>query len=326
MDFPVIISPIRRRGYRSLAVLLLTSLAACGGDGPITPPPTPQAPTVSCPSNVESSTTGGQPVPIAYSAPSTAGGSAPVSVTCTPASGTLFNPGTTAVNCTATDAAGRSATCGFTVDVRAVPTLSKTRFLAFGDSLTEGKLSLTISLLIDSPAHSYPFKLQGMLAQRYTAQQPVVLNEGFGGERVDESRSRFRAAISQHRPDAVLLMHGVNDLNGVGSGKVQAAVDGMEELIKEGRSAGVAVFVATLPPLGPGPKAGCPECVEPFNERLAAVAKAKGATLVDVYAAWGNRTGLMGADGIHPTEAGYEVIATAFFEALRAAFENPSLQ
>ena len=259
---------------------------------------------------------------MAYVTPVPSGGAAPVSVSCSPAAGAAFPIGATTVTCTATDRDGRNAACGFAVTVRAIPTITATRFLAFGDSLTEGKLSLTLDRLIDSPAHSYPAKLLRLLSDRYSSQQIVVINEGFGGERVDESRSRFRAALSQHRPQAVLLMHGVNDLNGTATGKVQAAVDGLEELIKEGRDAGVAVFVATLPPLGPGPKAGCPECVEPFNERLARVAAAKQATLVDVYAAWGGRTGLMGADGIHPTEAGYEVIAAAFFEAIRRVLEQ----
>ena len=49
----------------------------------------------------------------------------------------------------------------------------------------------------------------------------------------------------------------------------------------------------------------------------------KGATLVDVFQAWGGRSELMGADGIHPTEAGYEVIADAFFEAIRRTLEGP---
>jgi lysophospholipase L1-like esterase len=32
----------------------------------------------------------------------------------------------------------------------------------------------------------------------------------------------------------------------------------------------------------------------------------------------------MGADGIHPTEAGYDVIARAFFDAIRTTLEPQS--
>ncbi|MEX1129962.1 MAG: GDSL-type esterase/lipase family protein, partial [Vicinamibacterales bacterium] len=240
-----------------------------------------------------------------------------------PPSGGLFTAGTTPVTCTATDAAGRSATCGFGVTVTARPLLSQTRFLAFGDSLTEGKLSLTPALLIDAPAHAYTTKLASALRDAYPDQpQITVINEGLAGERASDSLNRLNGALSTHRPEAVLLMHGVNDLNAIETGITQKTVDAVEELIKAARSRGLTVFVATLPPLSP-PKASCPECVEPFNERLRGVAAAKGAVLVEVYAAWGNRPGLMGADGIHPTEAGYEVIAGAFFEAIRKALESP---
>lgn len=304
--------------------IVLTSVAwsACGGSPVTPPPPGPAALTVSCPAGSENPSPGGAAVPVTYSAPVATGGTAPVAFTCTPAAGSLFPVGTTPVTCTATDAAGRTATCGFGVTVTARALLSQTRFMAFGDSLTEGKLSLTVTMLIDAPAHAYPTKLLAALAERYPDQQIAMINEGAGGERASESLPRFNGALSMHRPEAVLLMHGVNDLNAVGTGITQAAVDALEELVKEAKNRGLTVLVATLPPLRE-PKAGCPECVDSFNSRLRSVAAAKGAVLVDVHAAWGDGSGLMGADGVHPTEAGYEVIAAAFFEAIRRTIEQP---
>ena len=271
---------------------------------------------------MEVSTPSGAPAAVSFASPVATGGSAPVSIACTPTSGGTFPSGNTTVGCTATDATGRQATCSFGVSVRAIPELTRTQFLSFGDSLTEGKLSLTLSMLVDSPGHSYPAKLLQLLVERYTSQTPVVLNDGFGGELVTTAAGRLQDAIDEHRPEAILLMHGVNDINGVQSGIVQSTVDGIEELTKRARNSGATTFVATLPPLGPGGKAGCPECVEPLNDRIRAMAAGKGAILVDVHAAWGNRTGLMGADGIHPTEAGYQVIAEAFFEAIRRTLEK----
>lgn len=303
------------------AAVVLTSFVwvSCGGS-PTTPQPTPAAVTLSCPVNVETSSPAGVLPVINYSSPVATGGTGPLTVLCTPPSHTAFPLGLTPVTCTATDAAAQRATCAFSVNVTARPLLSQTRFLAFGDSLTEGKLSVTLELLIDSPAHSYPVKLTTLLAARYPDQQIIVVNEGFAGERVVDSVNRFWAAMAQHRPESVLLMHGVNDLNGLEDGRVQATVDGLEALVKAATSLGVTPFLASLPPIGP-PKSGCPECVVPLNERLRSMSASKGAVFVDVYAAWGNRPGLMGADGIHPTEAGYEVIAEAFFEAIRNRLE-----
>jgi acyl-CoA thioesterase-1 len=259
---------------------------------------------------------------VSFSIPATTGGAAPVNVTCTPGSGTNFPAGATAVSCTAVDSVGQRVTCGFGVTVTVVPRLTKTRLMAFGDSLTEGKLSLTLTLLVDSPAHSYPAQLLRLLTERYPDQQIAILNEGFGGERADASFGRFHRALSTHQPEAVLLMHGVNDLNSQQDGRIQSAVNAIEELVNVAKAGGLTTFVATLPPLGPGGKASCPECVEPFNERLRNMVSARGAVLVDVHAAWGNDLGLMGADGIHPTDAGYGVIANAFFEAIRRALET----
>ena len=264
----------------------------------------------------------GAPVAVSFSSPAASGGSGGVTVTCTPATGATFPSGSTPVTCTATDGNGARATCSFAVAVKAIPELTRTRFLAFGDSLTEGKLSVTLSMLVDSPAHSYPAKLLKLLEDRYTSQDPIVLNDGFGGELTNNGVTRLAEAIDDHRPDAVLLMHGVNDLNSTATGVVQSTADGIEELTKRALQSGLPTFVATLPPLGPGGKANCPECVEPLNERVRAMVAAKGAILVDVHAAWAGRTGLMGADGIHPTEEGYQVIAEAFFEAIRRTLEK----
>ena len=260
-------------------------------------------------------------MPVAYGDAQTTGGAAPVTVACAPAAGTLFPAGTTTVTCAASDIIGQTASCTFGVTVTTIPMLLETRFMTFGDSLTEGKLSAIASILVDAGPHSYPSMLFRLLNDRYSGQGVSVVNEGFGGERAAQSLPRFRAALSAHRPGAVLLMHGVNDLNSERPGRVQSAADGIEELTKEALRSRIRTFVATLPPLGPGPKAGCPECVEPLNDLLRRMAAAKGAVLVDVYAAWGTRNGLMGADGIHPTEAGYDVIARRFLEAIRLTLE-----
>jgi len=292
---------------------------ACGGS-PTAPPPATLS--LACPANLERPSPGGGPVTVTYAMPAVSGGSAPVSVSCQPASGSDFRPGSTPVTCTASDGAGRPAACSFSIVIALAPQLRVTRFLAFGDSLSEGKVSVRPGLPIESPPHSYPYKLETLLRERYPQDGVVVLNEGFGGERATQSYPRFQDALDVHRPDAVLLMHGMNDLNGDGLPGVQAAVDGVEELVKEARRAGLPTLVATLPPMGDGPKASCPACIDPFNDRIRAVAAAKGALLVDVERVWGTGAGLMGADGIHPTEAGYEAIAAAFFEVIRQHLET----
>ena len=88
--------------------------------------------------------------------------------------------------------------------------LSRTRFMAFGDSLTVGE--------IPDPSTPYPIILQTELRSRYLSQANdiVVINAGVGGERLLNGVLRFEDAFAAHRPEAVLLMEGVNDLLSLG--------------------------------------------------------------------------------------------------------------
>src|SRR6185503_12574806 len=102
--------------------------------------------------------------PVAFPAPTATGGAPPVTVACTPPPGSLFNAGTTAVTCMATDAAFRQSQCALAVTVTPF-VLSIMKFIAFGDSLTEGENGRNAILgrgFLDTP-NAYPTKLQSLL-------------------------------------------------------------------------------------------------------------------------------------------------------------------
>jgi hypothetical protein len=78
------------------------------------------APSITCPGNVVVSVSSNETsMPVTFAAPTaTAACNKTISsVVCTPASGTAFSVGTTTVNCVATDSAGLTANCSFTVKV-----------------------------------------------------------------------------------------------------------------------------------------------------------------------------------------------------------------
>jgi lysophospholipase L1-like esterase len=252
---------------------------------------------------------------------------------CFPASGTLFPVGATSLLCTATDAKQRTDSCRFTVTVTQPPPpsprISVTRFLAFGDSITEGLFPF---LITPNPPGSYPAVLQSLLRTRYTAQADaiVVLDEGLGGQRAadPDELPRFRDALNRDNAGAVLLMEGANDLNnGAAAGDAVAAipalVSGLRAMVREARGRGLPVFVATLPPQrAGGPKAGAPGAVVPANDQIRSMVAAEGAVLVDVYQAFGGVPDpWIGSDGLHPSRVGLEKIAQTFYDILRARFE-----
>jgi lysophospholipase L1-like esterase len=170
---------------------------------------------------------------------------------------------------------------------------------------------------------SYVFKLQAILRERYTAQTVDVFNFGRAGNRASEDRGRLIDAIRESNPEVLLLLEGANDLNQLGTrDAISPTIGALEELIGEGTSRGVRVFLATLPPQRVGGKSGAAEFIEDFNQQIRRMAPDEGATLVDIYA--GLNLDLIGEDGLHPTEAGYHRMAEIWFDALKAAFEQPA--
>jgi lysophospholipase L1-like esterase len=282
--------------------------------------------------------------------PTVAGGAAPVTTSCLPASGSPFPIGATQVVCTATDRARQTASCGFTVTVAAPPRLTATRFVSFGDSITYGSSAICgprvphvgpgglagpkwlladlRSLTLHVVGQPYPSALQTALAARYTAQTVGVANEGEPGEQANEytTRERLGRALSEHSAEVLLLQEGVNDLHNPGSEETDRIADmaeGLEKLVELARGRGVQVFLGTLLPEREG---GCrafqPELIAPANDRIRALAASEGVALVDLYAAFAGQTStLLGDDGLHPSEAGYERIAEVFFDAIRDRLE-----
>lgn len=207
------------------------------------------------------------------------------------------------------------------------PVLGVMRVLAFGDSLTAGTTSppLAAAALTAGLPQSYPFKLQTTLGARYTGQTVAVLNAGRPGEQAatPEALTRFGDALSEAKPDLVLLLEGANDLNNAHdmvNAAITAAVSSLEEMVKEAGRRGIPVMIGTLPPQR-APKGSGAALVGRFNDALKVMAAKKGAILVDINAQFAES--LIGQDGLHPTEAGYQRLADIYSEAVRARYERP---
>jgi hypothetical protein len=106
------------QAYDSQGNTSAPSTEVVGQTAPGTPPPTPSPTPLSimCPIPTGSSSNGG-PVGVSFSDPTTSGGTAPVTTSCSPSSGSSFGVGTTSLTCTATDAASATAVCTSSVIV-----------------------------------------------------------------------------------------------------------------------------------------------------------------------------------------------------------------
>lgn len=319
-------------------VLLLAVVSGCTSSptaptppAPPPPPPVvvvPDPPTVACPLPVTRSTLDAG-VTITYDTPAAEGGQAPVTVACDPPSGGTFALGSTEVRCTATDALNRSASCAFPVTISRLARLSKTSFLAFGDSITVGVVSAVNPagtppyILTDVPNDAYPIVLQRLLAARYTSQAITVRNEGKGGEKVVDGVGRAQSVINANRPEVVLIMDGYNDLSTGGEAAIEPAIAAITAIAKDARFRGARVFMATLSPPPVGVNRGISNLtIVRFNEALRAAARGELAGLVDVYSALApDANRYNSADGRHLSIEGYRKVAETFFAAIQADLE-----
>lgn len=324
-------SVLRSLAAGTSTALLLAVALGCGRSTSTSPSPVPTpvvaAPTLACPSAIEL-TTVGTSVPVTYDTPAAQGGTAPVTVACTPPSGQAFQLGTTEVRCTATDQGGQTGSCAFTVSVARLPTLSKTRFVAFGDSVTVGIVATEnpardpFYFLREVPHASYPTVLGQLLSARYGTQAITVVNAGKGGEKAVDGVGRAYSVITTHRPDVLLLLDGYNDL-GLGDAGVAPGIAAVNDIVKIARFQGVQVLLATLtPPNRQATRGLSGALVRDFNDGMRAIARGENLVLVDLYQAMSDDPNRYNSDdGRHPNEVGYRKIAETFFEVIRAELE-----
>ena len=202
-----------------------------------------------------------------------------------------------------------------------------TRFVAFGDSMSNGVLGIAPFAVGDpGPPVGYAFKLKALLEQRYTTQTITMTDEGVPSEMIAAGVARLPAVLGRDTPQVVMLFEGINDLNASRDAAIPAVVDALRSMVRTTRGLGMTPLVATFLPQRPrGQRAFAVNSIVPANDRVRAMAAAEGVPLVDLYQAFdGNLDTLIGPDGLHPTEAGYQRIAATFFDAIRSRFETTS--
>ena len=98
----------------------MTPAVSCGSGPTVQPSPVIEDPIVNCPSDISVTAHSGSSPTVSFDAPTAAKGAPPVTVLCTPASGTAFKNGVTPVTCEATDSRAHKASCSFSVVVTPV--------------------------------------------------------------------------------------------------------------------------------------------------------------------------------------------------------------
>ena len=208
--------------------------------------------------------------------------------------------------------------------------LGATRVVAFGDSITWGARSSFysapsgVNMYFAAANGGYPERLQAWLTEAHAPQTITMFNEGLPGELVANALPRFQMMLTNRRPHAVLLLEGINDLSNDVS--VSRVVDGLRAMLNAAAAAGVPVLLAThyqtysvTSPEGSYRENGAPY-VPAFNVAVRQLAAGRpNVHLVDLEPFMSDRD-LVGNDGIHLEDAGYDVMAERFQAVIEAAF------
>jgi len=213
--------------------------------------------------------------------------------------------------------------------------LSRTTFLAFGDSITSGEVTSPVGLQLGSgqagigklvvvPAAAYPTLLKTQLTTAYASQASSIIvdNQGVGSEFILDGVARFEEVFPASRAEVVLLQEGGNGLNFVGP---DTSTGLMRIMVQRAKNGGAKVFVGSMIPTVAGrPRAVVPlSALVAYNSVLQIMCTQEGVPYVNLYDAMlADAATLIGSDGLHPTEAGYRKIADLFFAAIKAELEE----
>ena len=157
------------------------------------------------------------------------------------------------------------------------------------------------------------------------------IGRGIGGQTTPQMLVRFRADVVALHPRVVVILAGTNDIAGnTGPSTLEMIEDNLASMSEIAMANGIRVVLSSIlpvydypwkPGLTPAPK------IIAVNAWMKDYAARVGATYLDYHSAMADeRQGLpksLSNDGVHPTEAGYKVMAPLADAAIADALRRP---
>jgi lysophospholipase L1-like esterase len=189
------------------------------------------------------------------------------------------------------------------------PRAGEARVVFMGNSIT------------DAWAKSFPTMFPG---------KPYV-GRGISGQTTPQMLVRFRQDVVALQPKVVVILAGINDIAGNTGPSTQAMIaDNLMSMTEIAKANGIRVVLSSVLPaydfpwrrgIGPAPK------VVALNAWIKCYAAQAGAVYLDYYGkmvdARGGLSAEMASDGVHPTEAGYRIMAPLAEAAIQEALRRP---
>jgi lysophospholipase L1-like esterase len=175
--------------------------------------------------------------------------------------------------------------------------------------------------ITDAWARSFPAMFPG---------KPYV-GRGISGQTTPQMLVRFRQDVVALKPKVVVILAGINDIAGNTGPSTQAMIaDNLMSMTEIAKANGIRVVLSSVLPaydfpwrrgIDPAPK------VVALNAWIKCYASQVGAVYLDYYSKMvDSRGGLspeMASDGVHPTNAGYRIMAPLAEAAIQEALRRP---
>lgn len=169
--------------------------------------------------------------------------------------------------------------------------------VALGDSIVAG---------VEGGGTPWPARLSALSGKR-------VINAGVGGEESIGALSRCSRLLSAYKPGYLLILTGANDA--IMRYSTDNAVANIRAMVQMAKANGTVPVVATLLPMI-GEHSIFDSAAQRISAGVGSVAGVEGVAMVDLHGEFGEPAGLLIGDGLHPNDAGNQIIALAFNDAL----------
>lgn len=158
----------------------------------------------------------------------------------------------------------------------------------------------------------------GWKLAEYFVGKPYI-NRGISGQTTPQMLIRMRPDVVAHKPKAVLILAGTNDIAGnTGPMTIEMITDNYASIADLAKANGIKVIFASVLPIHDYGKnkvseRRTPENILKLNDWLKTYCKANGHTYLDYFSKMVDDKGMLKAelanDGLHPNAEGYKIMA-----------------
>jgi len=188
-------------------------------------------------------------------------------------------------------------------DLEMIP--SKDRVVFFGNSITIGWLNTMPEFFKDSS----------------------FINRGIGGQTTPQMLVRFRQDVLDLKPEVVVILAGTNDIAGnTGPMTLNETMGNLKSMAELAKANNIEVILCSVLPASDYPwRPGLEpnRKIPALNEMIKEYTEKAGVHYLDYFSALVNEENGMdnhlANDGVHPTKAGYEIMAPLALKAINQA-------